>query len=314
VKRNAALKYAFLMRIGMGLDGGGTKTDCVLMDDAGCIVGRGRGGASNPSRIGAQAAAKGVMEAATAALQDATLRIAQVTDVCAGLAGVASAERAAAMRMLLIEFFGAAQFELCTDLDLALSAAGAAPVIVLVAGTGSAAIGKDSVGRIARSGGYGPKQSDEGSAFAIGKRAIHEIARVEHEANGPSKELQQRVLEQLDANSVNPFVGLEGAEADAVYPRIFPVIASAADTGDEFAQKLLRDAVQSLARFVADVQTQLHLAATEFVLGKTGGMIGRSRYLDETLDSELQRVASRAVLEILRTPLAEVAARRALSL
>src|SRR5262244_1375752 len=103
VKRSAALKYSLFMRIGMGLDGGGTKTDCVLMDGAGRMVGRGRGSASNPSRIGVDAAAKGVMEAAAAALRGAKLGMAQVDDVCAGLAGVALAERAAAMRALLAE-------------------------------------------------------------------------------------------------------------------------------------------------------------------------------------------------------------------
>src|SRR5215470_15010148 len=115
VKQNLALKYSFPMRIGLGLDGGGTKTDCVLMNDAGYIMGRARGGASNPSRIGVEAAAKGVMETAAAALQDAKLRMDQVTDACAGLAGAALAERAAAMRALLADFFGAARFELCTD-------------------------------------------------------------------------------------------------------------------------------------------------------------------------------------------------------
>ncbi|HJZ66412.1 MAG TPA: BadF/BadG/BcrA/BcrD ATPase family protein [Candidatus Acidoferrum sp.] len=299
------------MRIGMGLDGGGTKTDCVLMDDAGRIVGCGRGAASNPSRIGVDAAAKGVIEAATAALRDAKLGMAQVSDVCAGLAGVALAERAAAMRALLAEFFHAARFELCTDLDLALSAAGTAPAIVLVAGTGSAAIGRDTSGRVVRSGGYGPKQSDEGSAFAIGKRAIHDLGRA---LNGAPQELQQKILAQLAASSLESVTALAGAEADAVYPRVFPIIAREADAGNEIAQGLLRDAALCLASFVSDVQTQLHLAATEFVLGKTGGMIGRSQFLDKTLDAELRRAAPQSKLRVLQTPLAEVAARRALNL
>jgi len=61
-------------------------------------------------------------------------------------------------------------------------------------------------------------------------------------------------------------------------------------------------------------QEELGLSGREFALGKTGGMIGRSNYFDVTLDSGLQRIAPRAKLEILSTPLVEVAARRALSL
>lgn len=295
----------------MGLDGGGTKTDCLLINDAGQILGRGRGAASNPSRIGANAAAKGVMEAASAALQNAKLQMNQVTDVCAGLAGVALPERATAMRTLLTGFFGAARFELCTDLDLALSAAVAAPAIVLVAGTGSAAIGRDASGRIVRSGGYGPKQSDEGSAFAIGKRAVHELTGAQ---SGAAQVLAQAIVEHIGVRSLESLNDLEGAEADAAYPRVFPIIASAADAGNDIARNLVRDAAQNLAGFVADVQTQLHLAETEFVLGKTGGMIGRSNFLDETLDAKLRSIAPRAKLQILQTPLVEVAARRALNL
>ena len=299
------------MRIGMGLDGGGTKTDCVLMHESGRALGRGRGGPSNSSRIGVQAAARGVQEAATAALQAAGITPSEVTDVCAGLAGVALAERADAMTRLLRPLFGEARFELCTDLDLALSAAGATPAIVLVAGTGSAAIGKDSAGRICRSGGHGPQKGDEGSAFAIGKAAVMELAT---EDSGDRQQSRNAVLNQFRVVSLQGLAALEGAEADAVYPRVFPVIVEAADHGDEFARRLLKNASESLASFVAEVQTELHLADKFFVLGKTGGMIARSKYFDEQLDANLRRIAPSAEIRHLTTPLAEIAAKRALNL
>jgi len=295
----------------MGLDGGGTKTDCVLMDETGRFIARGRGGPSNPSRIGIEAAARGVKEAATAVLGLAGIRLKHVTGVCVGLAGVASTERAEATKKVLIEFFAPARLELCTDLDLALMAAGSAPAIVLVAGTGSAAIGRDSAGRIARSGGHGPKKSDEGSAFAVGKHALTQVANA---TESPATELRDRILEHLGVESLEKVTDLEGEAADAVYPRVFPVIAIAANEGNEVAQKLLRVAAASLSKFIAGVQNDLNLNGTEFVLGKTGGMVERSRYFDEILDAELHRIAPKAKLQILRTPLAEVAARRALNL
>ncbi len=295
----------------MGLDGGGTKTDCVLMDESGRILGRGRGGPSNSSRIGVEAAARGVREAATSALKSAGLIMTQVTDVCAGLAGVALAERAHAMTSLLQPFFCEARFALCTDLDLALSAAGTTPAIVLVAGTGSAAIGKDVSGRIFRSGGHGPKGSDEGSAFAIGKAAVMELAK---DDSGNRQQLRNAILDQFRPGALQGLTDLEGAEADKVYPRVFPAIAEAADHGDDFAMRLLKNASESLARFVAEVQTELHLAGAGFVIGKTGGMIARSKYFDEQLDAHLRRIAPHAEIRHLTTPLAEIAAKRALNL
>ena len=293
----------------MGLDGGGTKTDCVLMDAGGRVLGRGRGGASNPSRIGFDAARIGVLAAARASLREAGKQIESVTDVCAGLAGVGRSENAQRMRGELREIFATAKIEVCTDLDLGLDAAGLRPAIVLVAGTGSAAIGRDAAGRVARSGGYGPKKGDEGSAFAVGKSAVEAVQSAKGE---PAADLRGKILEQLSVDSLNKVVGLADEEADAVYPHVFPAIANAADEGNEIARKFLRDAVKSLAELVAGVQEELKLNGTEFLLGKTGGMIGSSTFLEETLDAELRRIAPRAKLEILRTPLAEVAARRAL--
>ena len=281
------------------------------MDESGRVLGRGRGGPSNSSRIGADAAARGVCEAAAAALRDARLAMSQVTDVCAGLAGVALAERAEAMTHLLRPFFEDARFELCTDLDLALSAAGIVPAIVLVAGTGSAAIGKDATGRIVRSGGYGPKSSDEGSAFAIGKAAVMELAR---DDSGDGQDSRIAVLKQFCVAALQDLTALEGAEADKVYPRVFPLIAEAADNDAEFAKRLLQKASESLAGFVAQVQAGLQLAGEPFLLGKTGGMIERSRYFDEQLDTNLRRIAPRAEIRHLTTPLAEIAAKRALNL
>ena len=293
----------------MGLDGGGTKTDCVLMEEGGKILGRGRGAASNPSRIGIEAAARGVRQAAEAALIEASLKMEHVTHVCAGLAGVAAPERATAMGEILSEFFAPSKFELCTDLDLALEAACVPLAIVLVAGTGSAAIGRNETGRTARSGGYGPKTSDEGSAFSVGKHAVEAVKNI---ARGETSPLRDRLLQQLGVESAESISGLEGDAADAVYPRAFPVVASAADEGDETARSLLHDAAKSLAGFVDGVQNDLNLAGAKYLLGKTGGMIGRSTYFDDILDAELRRIAPQAQLEILRTPLVEVAARRAL--
>jgi N-acetylglucosamine kinase-like BadF-type ATPase len=105
---------------------------------------------------------------------------------------------------------------------------------------------------------------------------------------------------------------VEGDAADAVYPRVFPLVAAAADEGDEAARSLLHDAAKSLAGFVDGVQNELELNGSPFLLGKTGGMVGRSTYFDDILDAELRRVAPHATLEILRTPLVEVAAQRAL--
>ena len=58
----AVLLYAFLMRYVLGFDGGGTKTECVLMDETGAILAHSRSGASNVVNVGPEAAAAALAE------------------------------------------------------------------------------------------------------------------------------------------------------------------------------------------------------------------------------------------------------------
>src|SRR5260370_25148092 len=55
----------------LGFDGGGTKTECVLMNSEEQVLARTFAGASNPSRIGVERAVRAIEEAASLALRDA---------------------------------------------------------------------------------------------------------------------------------------------------------------------------------------------------------------------------------------------------
>ena len=93
-----------------------------------------------------------------------------------------SAARAApgwpsASHMFFERGFPNARVRVTTDLEIAFEAAfGAGEGILLLAGTGSAAFGRDANGRTARAGGRGPWFSDEGSAFDIGRRAFAAVS------------------------------------------------------------------------------------------------------------------------------------------
>src|SRR5580704_11118537 len=89
------LAYAFCMRFVLGFDGGGTKTDCVLMDESGAILARSQAGPSNPLRVGFGAAIAAIREATRFALAQAgLLESAAAAAICAGLAGAGPPESA----------------------------------------------------------------------------------------------------------------------------------------------------------------------------------------------------------------------------
>jgi N-acetylglucosamine kinase len=171
------LAYAFCMRYVLGFDGGASKTECVLMDETSHVVSQSRGGPSNPNRVGFGGAMASVSEAGHLAVSNAGVSADDIKALCAGLAGTAHPESALKMKRLLEEKFPCRAVRVCTDLDLTLEGAGTKAAIVLIAGTGSAAIGRDAKGKTERVGGHGYLLGDEGSAYHVGQRSVREALR-----------------------------------------------------------------------------------------------------------------------------------------
>src|SRR5690348_14419669 len=298
------------MRVFLGFDGGGTKTECVALDERARVVAASKSGPSNPTRIGFESAAIAVEQAADLALTQAAARRDEIVGICAGLAGTGKDENRDHMKVLLSSAFPGIAIEVLTDLELPLAAIDPGPAIVLVAGTGSAAIGRDAQGNLARAGGFGRDVSDEGSAYDVGRSAV-ELATQQQGTAGRDSRLGLHILSQLGCRDWAEVRDKITADRDAVYPRIFPVVAAAADGGDESARALLANAAQKLAALVRDLSGQLRLAGAPFALVKTGGMIGRSTCLDQLLEATLAAVVPDARAVSLRVPPAETAARLA---
>jgi N-acetylglucosamine kinase-like BadF-type ATPase len=290
----------------LGFDGGGTKTECVLMNSADQVLARTFAGPSNPSRIGVEAAVRAVEESAELALRDAGLERSVISAVGAGLAGTAKPEMRERMSCALQQCFPGAAITVLTDLEAALAAAGEGPAIILVGGTGSAAFGRNAEGEIARSGGYGPSSSDQGSAYDIGRRAI--AAAMQERIGGSDSALGREILAQLGCTEWDVVQHRAQTMPDEIFPPIFPVVAAAADAGDATAQEILLRASQDLVALVGDVAGRLHLGDTEFLLVRMGGTMGRSRFFGAHIDAALKKVVPNAQIGKLRVSPAEAAA------
>jgi glucosamine kinase len=304
------LKYAFLMRCVLGFDGGGTKTECVLMDPAGEIVARSFSGPSNPYRVCVKSASREIEKAADLCLQEVGAKRNEVAAIGAGLAGTGNPELKEGMRASLAAAFPGTAVSVFTDLEVALIAAGEGPVIVLVAGTGSAAIGRNAQGQIWRTGGQGPRLGDDGSAFDIGSRAVTR-AMEEQVRLGKDSPLGSRILQQLGYASWQELRERAILEPDSVFPHVFPIVASLADAGDVAAREILLQAageLSSLANVVAEHSGQ---GREEIRIVKMGGTVGRSVYFDAQIDAALKKALPYAQIGRLRMSPAEAAARAA---
>jgi N-acetylglucosamine kinase-like BadF-type ATPase len=294
------------MRYILGFDGGGTKTECVVMNSADHVLARTFAGPSNPSRIGVENAVRAIEECADLALRDTGLKRSAISAVGAGIAGTAKPDMKESMSRALQKCFVGAALTVLTDLEAALMAAGEGPAIILVMGTGSASFGRNAEGEISRAGGYGPSSGDQGSAYDIGRRAI--AAAMRERAGESETVLGRQILEQLHCTDWPVVQHRAQTMPDEIFPPVFPVVAGAADAGDASAREILVQAAQDLAFLVAEVADRLRLRESEFLLAKIGGTNGRSRFFDAQVDAALKQVVPRAQIGKLRISPAEAAA------
>lgn len=184
------------MRLFLGIDGGQSSTTCLIGDETGCVLGAGKAGPCN--HVGADQGRKRFLSAIADSLERAGFRSASFEAACLGLSGGAADKEALAREAIRAE-----RYFITHDALVALTGATAGgPGIVVLAGTGSIAFGRNAEGREARAGGWGYIFGDEGSAFHIVRRGLRAAIRNE-EGWGPVTAIREAFLESTGACSAN---------------------------------------------------------------------------------------------------------------
>ena len=299
------LAYPFLMRYVLGFDGGGTKTDCVLMDETGAILARARSGASNPTTFGEGTSLASLTQGAADALRAAGKSEQDLAYLVAGISGAGEPAMRWAVQSGLQPRFPNARIYIASDLMLSLAATGETPSVVVIAGTGSAVLGRTAPVKLARAGGFGPVIGDPGSAYDIGRKAA--AVCVQKHLNNEAFPLGAKILEAFGWK-FDEFLDKARAEPAAVFPRIFPVLASAAEGTDAAARTLLTAGAQDLRDQACEVIEKLELTDASFFLAKTGGVFDGSAFLSAHFDSIIREISPKARIGPLPRSVAEAAA------
>jgi N-acetylglucosamine kinase-like BadF-type ATPase len=187
----------------LGVDGGGSKTLALIVNEHGEEVGRGLAGGANYNAIGLDEAIKhvyaAVEQAARAAHCTPPFRKAWL-----GLAGV---DRHADHEVLLPHLRDlATTVRLTNDAELLLAALDRGVGVGLISGTGPIALGQDATGHKARSGGWGHILGDEGSGYAIAQHALQAVVRAS-DGRGPQTALRERILQAWILQTPEELIG-----------------------------------------------------------------------------------------------------------
>jgi N-acetylglucosamine kinase-like BadF-type ATPase len=238
----------------VGVDAGGSKTRAVAWKD-GEAVGQAQGGAGAVRPGRALAAAGIIAEQARRVLANAGVLRADTLVV--GAAGVGREVERRELGQALRGESVAERVVVVTDVELAEAAAfGDGPGIVLSAGTGSIAVGRDATGESFRQGGYGWQMSDEGSGYAIARLALVAVGRAA-DGRGEETSLTPELLRVQRCAGLDELVRWSTTAAVVEVAALASVVLAAAAAGDAVAEGITAYAALELTELVARLTDQI---------------------------------------------------------
>ncbi|ACB74127.1 N-acetylglucosamine kinase [Opitutus terrae] len=243
----------------IGIDGGGTKTECILVDASGRIAAHRLAPGCNPSVVG----------------QDQARLI--VTDALCGLLNAARSENPAAhITQTQLFMAGTAHFwnefaSSLTDFGAVTAGPDSLPVLelatdgqpglVLHSGTGSFVAARDRKGGVHYAGGLGWRFGDPGSAYDLGRRAISR-ALLELQGWLPTSRIGPTVRdstglgESADASAVTRYFYSDPTPNRKI-AALAPAVLRLASEGDHSAHALIVESASELIDLAARVVTHL---------------------------------------------------------
>ena len=282
----------------IGIDAGGSKTVCQVGEPDGRVLGEARGPGANLQSAGelqVEMVLHDVMTEAMAGLPGAPAA------VCVGMAGVDRPNDARVMRAMLARLCRGSRALVVNDALIALEAgAPGAPGIVLIAGTGSIAYGRDAHGHAARAGGWGHVLGDEGSGFWLGRQALRAVLRAADRRSEPTA-LAAPVMAHLGVTREQELVQpvYEGGMKPQLVAGLASIVGEVADAGDPVATHIVNVGVGELAAAALSVARRLALMDCEMPLPLAGGVfraVPRVRTLVIQRLAELMPLARPALL------------------
>jgi glucosamine kinase len=209
--------------------------------------------------------------------------------ICLGIAGVDRADDARVVRAIMRRIGYKAKTLVVNDALVALEAGAPAQAgVVVIAGTGSIAYGRNDRNQAARAGGWGYVLGDEGSGYWIGRAALRAVLR-EADRRGPATALTGLLLQHYGAAKAPDLIHqvYHAALRPSALAALARYVQEAFNDGDAVAIGILRKAVDELETFALSVANRLELVGSAFPFVLSGGMFRAVPWLREELSRRL---------------------------
>ncbi|MCC6444695.1 MAG: hypothetical protein IT210_14710 [Armatimonadetes bacterium] len=257
------------MRYALGLDGGGSKCDAVLIDETGQVIGWGRGGPTHglydtPDVVTGSTVQ--AIEGALGHLREAEIwvggglhdeRVRAAVEQSGRVAGIASAHEVSTAFASVQQEWG----------------------LIILSGTGAFVHGRTPEGKDFHMDGLGPVLGDYGSAHAVGLRGLR-AAFASGWAKSRRTALADTVPQALGAANLREVfhqVYIEKTMSRRRIASLARLVDREAEGGDGIARKCLLDAADELSDLAVDLVREMEMAALAFPMIAIGSVAQNSR-------------------------------------
>ena len=266
------------------VDTGGTKTHGVLADATGKVLTEQKGGPCNLFMQGEDGCYRVLADLLSATCAAARITSQQIDCAFVALGGLdTDADRRDFNKKMALIFAGTSiRWQLENDVLAALySGTLGEPGIVLLAGTGSMAMGQAVDGSIYRCGGWGQLiNGDPGSAYDTGRRLLAHVLHG-HDANLVPDQLTLMAMAASGASSAAGVIDwVKNAESpSASVAALSKVVGHAAQEGNLIAQQLLKASAEAMVQHLGIVAARMGQMPQPVPVVLAGGMFRSSHYL-----------------------------------
>lgn len=242
----------------IGVDGGGSKTECILIDGAGTVLARHLAPGCNPNIVGVDQARLLVTDALCQVVQAAFGDVARPIT----LTHIYTAGNRGFWRDTAATLGDFGRVFTADDSHPVLElATGGAPGLVVHSGTGSFVAARGADGAIHYAGGTGWRFGDPGSGYDIGRRAIgRALLELQGWAAasrlGPTVRTHTQLGDAADAAAVTRFF-YQHPDANRQIAGLAPAILRLASEGDVTAQQIVFDSTAELIDLANRVAAKL---------------------------------------------------------
>lgn len=257
-----------MMNYFLGIDGGGTKTKVMIIDEKENIVYEGVSGPSSVDTVTLDVTFNNILSAIKPFLTSDTIHF---VGVFAGLGGIVFEEQKKTVIKELYKLPGVTKdtkIDVQNDMYNALySGLLFDEGMALICGTGMVAFGKNKQGLVHKSGGWGFKEGEMGSGYHLGKETISYAIRC-FDGRLPKDDFAKEIAAAIGMNVASDIVPIfEDLHNNRTkVASLAPIVRHYADLHHSYAVKIFERASDELALAVGGVYKTLGLSKTTLVV------------------------------------------------